>query len=101
VFVADLNNDDMVRGIQRHVLGDLACKVHRMAFGRAQVLELRTGTIRTKSQPLADIEMYRGMAVPPRWMVAITLRLPLRSLVRIALIGNYASDRGSGLEPSA
>jgi hypothetical protein len=39
VFVADLNDDDMVRGIQRHVLGDLACKVHRMTFGRAQISE--------------------------------------------------------------
>jgi hypothetical protein len=65
VFVADLNNDDMVRGIQRHHLGDLACKVHGMAFGRDQVPELLTGTIRTKSQPLANIEIVTRHGCDP------------------------------------
>jgi len=57
VFVADLDNDDMVRGIQRHLLGDLSRKVHSMSFGRTQVFALRPDTIRTKAQPLADVEI--------------------------------------------
>ena len=57
VLVADLDNDDVVRGIQRHILGDLACKVHSMTLGRAKVFELLPGMIRTKSQPLADVEI--------------------------------------------
>src|SRR5215203_3892118 len=55
-FVADLNDDNVVRGFQRHVLGDLSGKVHSMAFGSAQVLELLADTIRTETKPLADVE---------------------------------------------
>jgi hypothetical protein len=65
VLVADLNDDNMVRGSQRHVLGDLACKVHSMALGAPQILELRTGMIRTKSQPLADVEIVSRHGCAP------------------------------------
>src|SRR5688572_29419083 len=57
MFVADLDNDDMVRGIQRHLLGDFASKVHGMAFGTHQVLEFLPGMIRPKSQSFADVEV--------------------------------------------
>ena len=66
VFVADLNNDNMVRGFQRHVLGDLSGEVHGMAFGRAQVLELLADTIRPETKPLPDVEKVsrHGCASP-------------------------------------
>ena len=66
VLVADLNDDNMVRGFQRHILGDPSGEVHGMAFGCAQVLELLADTIRTETKPLADVEKVsrHGCASP-------------------------------------